>query len=156
MPYHDDVIKWKHFPRNWPFVRGIHRSPVNSPHKGKWRGNLTFSLICIWIKDWVKNREAGDLRRYGAHYDVIVMFSDDMVSILSHNDMLSKIGSTTTRNKVGMCHYRDVPWESSHHRQLVCSLKNFRQTTIEVIKVPHDWPFVWIPWWRHQMETFSA
>ena len=30
---HDDVIKWKHFPRNWPFVRGIHRSPVNSPHK---------------------------------------------------------------------------------------------------------------------------
>ena len=32
---HDDVIKWKHFPRNWPFVRGIHRSPVNSPHKGQ-------------------------------------------------------------------------------------------------------------------------
>ena len=28
----DDVIKWKHFPRYWPFVRGIHRSPVNSPH----------------------------------------------------------------------------------------------------------------------------
>ena len=25
---HDDVIKWKHFPRYWPFVRGIHRSPV--------------------------------------------------------------------------------------------------------------------------------
>ena len=37
---HDDVIKWKHFPRYWPFVRGIHRSPVNSPHKGKWRGTL--------------------------------------------------------------------------------------------------------------------
>ena len=31
--YHDDVIKWKRFPRNWPFVRGIHRSPVNSPQK---------------------------------------------------------------------------------------------------------------------------
>ena len=31
---HDDVIKWKHFPRYWTFVRGIHRSPVNSPHKG--------------------------------------------------------------------------------------------------------------------------
>ena len=24
---HDDVIKWKHFPRYWRFVRGIHRSP---------------------------------------------------------------------------------------------------------------------------------
>ena len=32
-PTHDDVIKWKHFPRYWPFVRGIHRWPVNSPHK---------------------------------------------------------------------------------------------------------------------------
>ena len=25
---------------------GIHRSPVNSPHKGQWRGALMFSLIC--------------------------------------------------------------------------------------------------------------
>ena len=29
--FHDDVIKWKHFPRNWLFVRGIHRSPVTAP-----------------------------------------------------------------------------------------------------------------------------
>ena len=43
---HDDVIKWKHFPRYWPFApRGIHRSPVNSPHKGQWRGALMLSLI---------------------------------------------------------------------------------------------------------------
>ena len=70
---HDDVIKWKHFPRYWPFVRGIQRSPVNSPHKGQWRGALMFSLICVWINGWVNNREAGDLRCYRAHYDVIVM-----------------------------------------------------------------------------------
>ena len=44
---HDDVIKWKHIPRYWPFVWGIHRSPVNSPHKGQWRGALMFSLICV-------------------------------------------------------------------------------------------------------------
>ena len=71
--YHDDVIKWKHFPRFWPFVRGIHRSPVNSPHRGQWRGALMFSLICAWIQGWVNNCEAGDLRRHRAHYDVIVM-----------------------------------------------------------------------------------
>ena len=39
-PLHDDVIKWKHFPRYWPFVRGIHRSPVNFHHKGQWHGAL--------------------------------------------------------------------------------------------------------------------
>ena len=71
---HDDVIKWKHFPRYWPFVRGIHRGPVNSPHKGQWRGALMYSLICAWINGWVNNGEAGDLRRHCAHYDVIVMW----------------------------------------------------------------------------------
>ena len=70
---HDDVIKWKYFPRYWPFVRGIHRSPVNSPHKGQWRGALMFTLICARINVWVNTRKAGDLRRNRVHYDVIVM-----------------------------------------------------------------------------------
>ena len=42
-------MKWKHFPRYWPFVPGILRSPGNSPHKGQWLGALIFSLICVWI-----------------------------------------------------------------------------------------------------------
>ena len=68
-----NVIKWKLFPRYWHFVRGIHRSPVNSPHKGQSRGALMFSLISAWINEWVNNREAGDLRRHRDHYDVIVV-----------------------------------------------------------------------------------
>ena len=45
---HDDVIKWKHFLRYWPFVRGIHRSPVDSPHKGQWRGaSMFFFYLCL-------------------------------------------------------------------------------------------------------------
>ena len=47
--------------------------PVNSPHKGQWRGALMFSLICARINDWVNNRDAGDLRRHRGHNDVIVM-----------------------------------------------------------------------------------
>ena len=70
---HDDFIKWKHVPCYWPFVRGIHRSPVNSPHKGQWRGALMFSLICSWINGWEDNGEAGDLRCNHAHYDVTVI-----------------------------------------------------------------------------------
>ena len=70
---HDDVIKWKHFPRNWPFVREIHRSRWIL--HTKWRGALMFSLICVWINGWVNNGEAGDLRRHRGHYDVIVMFN---------------------------------------------------------------------------------
>ena len=71
--FHDDIIKWKHFLRHWPFVRGIHRSPVNSPHKGQWCWALMFSLICTWKRGWVNNWDARNLRRYHAHYDITVM-----------------------------------------------------------------------------------
>ena len=98
-PLHDDVIKWKHFPRNWPFVREIHRSPVNFPHKGQWRGALMFSLIYAWINDWVNNREAGDLRRQHGHYDVIVMISTHLIGLsffesrhqLHYNDVIVNV-----------------------------------------------------------------
>ena len=49
---------------------GIHRSPVNSLHKGQWHRALMFSLISAWINGWANNHEAGDFRR---HYDVTVM-----------------------------------------------------------------------------------
>ena len=65
----------KNFLRYWSFVWKIHRSPVNSPHKGQWRRALMFSFICAWINCWPNNREAGDSRHHRAHYDVIVMDS---------------------------------------------------------------------------------
>ena len=71
---HDDIIKWKHFPRYWPFVRGIHQS------KGQWRWALMFSLICTQINGWVNNGEAGDLRCHRAHYDLTVMNYADLPS----------------------------------------------------------------------------
>ena len=86
---HDDVIKWKHFPRYWPFVRGIHRSPVNSAHKGQWRGALMFTLICARINDWVNIGEAGDLRRNRAYYDVIVMIRTTVTIKLTTYDKRS-------------------------------------------------------------------
>ena len=63
----------ENFPRYWPFVRGIHRSPVNFRHKGQWRGAFMFSLICAWTNGWVNNRDAADWRRDGAHFGVTVM-----------------------------------------------------------------------------------
>ena len=58
------------------FIRGIHRWPVNSPHKGQWCRALMFSMICDWTNSRANNGDAGDLRRHCAHYDVIVMWGD--------------------------------------------------------------------------------
>ena len=72
-----DISWWRHQMETLSALldlcAGIHQWPVNSPHKGQWRGALKFSLICAWINAWVNNHEAGDLRRHRAHYDAIVM-----------------------------------------------------------------------------------
>ena len=59
--FHNDVIKWKQFPRSWLFVRGNHRCP-----------GWAF-LLDAWTNGWAKKRNAGDLRRHHAQYDVTVM-----------------------------------------------------------------------------------
>ena len=63
--------------------------PGELPTQSHWRGALMFSLICVWINGWVKNREAGDLSRYRAHYDVTVMWAlfsylDPMFALRCH------------------------------------------------------------------------
>ena len=80
----DEVIKRKHVPRHWPFVRGIHRSPMNSPHKSQWRGALMFSLICAWAN----NGDTGDFRRHRAHYDVIIMCAERSTTVHEVNTVM--------------------------------------------------------------------
>ena len=64
---------------------GINRSPVNSPHKGQWHVALKFSFICAWTNGCANNRDAGDLTRHRAHYDVTVM-------LYSYTTMISVVG----------------------------------------------------------------
>ena len=98
---------WRHqmetFPRHWTFVRGIHRSRVNSAHKGQWRGALMFSLICAWMKGWVNNREAGDLR----------LLAPIMTSLCNifwfkfHCNMFPKIKLTTGQHQLRECFFAE-------------------------------------------------
>ena len=138
--YHDDVIKWKHFPHYWPFV-----------HKGQWRGALMFSLIWAWINGWVNSREAGDLRRHRAHYDVIVMITrikgDVMNDAFLHrlnmdsermkwsiHELWLKLGFTITMTS-WWARWRFNPSTSRLFTQ------PYDQAHIkEIIKAPRHWP----------------
>ena len=55
-----------------------------------------FSLVCARINGWVNNSEAGDLRRYRAHHDVIVMTGNahKMVNKYHLQNYTFKIGAT--------------------------------------------------------------
>ena len=111
--HHRLAIKswWRHplevFSALLAICGGIHRSPVNSPHKGQWRGAL-FSLICAWTHCWVNNRLTGDLRRHRAHCDVIVMLMSSLdvcfVVILNkqfrHHRLAIKLRHQNTRDAI--------------------------------------------------------
>ena len=108
--FHGDAIKRKHFPRNWPFVRGIHRSPVDSPHKGQWLGALIFSLIYARTYGWVNNRDAGDLSRHRAHYNITLM----QFSHKSHKsaNIVKPRQWTPTIHTIDDCSHFAPPWRS--------------------------------------------
>ena len=113
---HDDAINRRHFLHYWPFVRGIHRSSVNSPHKGQWRGALMFSLICAWMNGWVNNGEAGGLRRHRAHYDVIVMLRS-LCSLKFMKNIKWLIGHKRTvwaNERRDICDVFSLCWYRSH------------------------------------------
>ena len=134
MPSHDDVIKRKHYPRYWLFVPGIHRSPVNSPHKGQWRGALMFSLICAWTNGWASNRDDGDLRRHRTHYDVTVMFLWNWQPVRSITttqplQMISRVGWSRDSGSSGQ-----------------------RLSDVSQSNTPHTFS----EWWRHDMGTLCA
>ena len=145
----DDVIKWKHFPRCWPFVRGIHRSPLNSLHKGQWRGALTFSLICVWINGWVNNREAGDLRCHRAHYDVTVM------KLYIHDDITWKRIVMGNKRRLKLCIIckLTISLNPLLNKQLSCqylSRINARVTSLYYTNNYHDYTRLLVLLLRHR------
>ena len=85
-----------HFFRVTGPLRGIHRSPVNSPRKGQWRRAMVFSLICGSINVWVNNR---------TQYDVIVIY----LAVHQHSRKLFK---QSTRNIWfgNVRNYYDIKW----------------------------------------------
>ena len=48
-----------------------------------------FFFIRAWINDWVNTREAGDLRRHRAHYDVIMMCFRG--GIITHSGLMADL-----------------------------------------------------------------
>ena len=67
--FHDDVVKWKHFPRYWPFVRGI-TGLLWIPHTKASDAELWCFLE---LNKRLSKQSWGLVRRYHAHYDVTVM-----------------------------------------------------------------------------------
>ena len=159
---HNDVIKWKYYSHNWPFVRGIHRWPVNSPHKGQWRGALMFSLICAWINNWANNGDAADLRRHNVHHDVTVMFVCRRWNMWTSGSIMAASGRAIF-NDFRMASsgwrlkgfdprpaYRHWPWMTSLYGPVICTVRTHNwcytkrrilQLFITMRPIQNEWHF---------------
>ena len=144
---HDDVIKWKHFPCYWPFVRGIHRPQVNSPHKGQWRGALMFSLVCAMNKGlskqpwrwWVETpsrslwRHCNDTETFSRDptiYDVESTLTKYQMQMMFTSNCLRpnyKLGSILWRRRPLWYGINRVIWDIWWYRWLVNQWNNRKQ-----------------------------
>ena len=100
--FHYDVIKWKHFPRHCPLCgefTGHRWIPLT---KGSDAELSCFLWSVPWINGWVNNGEAGDLRRYRAHYDITVID-------------ITFLGTTPVNNRINHYNYKTVAWLSYHY-----------------------------------------
>ena len=122
---------WRHhmetFPRYWPFLRWIPLTKASDAEL--W----CFLWSAPWINGWVNNREAGDLRRHHAHYDVIVMVATKLQQHLKYEDDIHKVNSAPSKFKI--CRAEEIGFgnlttDISHYD--VMAWKRF----------PHFWSFV--------------
>ena len=114
---------------------GEFTGPVNSPHKGQWRGALMFSLICVWINGWVNNGEAGDLRRHRSHYDVNVMW----ISLRTSRQIPKR---KPDHRRLFMLAYRHQNLIHQHWTRLIFADEPRVSLCICIYNVPALWFFV--------------
>ena len=102
--------------------------------KDQWRGALRFSLICVWTNGWANNRDADDLKRHWADYDITLMTSCWQQSITRVSSSLvssqlcsAVLDKSTLVQVMAWCrqatsHYLSQCWHSSELNRSCASL----------------------------------
>ena len=147
------------------------RSPVNSHHKGQWRGSLMFSLIRSWANGWANHRAADDLKLHCTHYDgsvMIFMYSLLCPSLSKYVDYRSILGSRQNTVSYNMmtssngnifrvtgpfCGEFNGPGEFPTQRPVTWNFDVFFDLLLNkrLSKQPWGWWFETLSWslWRH-------
>ena len=116
------VTWWRHQMETFLALLGLYvRNSLvigEFPHKGQWRGALTFPVICVSTNGWINNRDAGDLRRHRAHYDVTVIV----------------LRITKSCSQQAHSHHHHLPASVSDYFQLVFS-KTYRMNSEHTLKI---------------------
>ena len=88
----------------------------NSPAPGEFPAQRPVTrsfdvLICVWMNGWVNNREAGDLGRYSAHYDVIVIGNSQFIHYQRNYGIFGKRDRNT---QIWHFDFLEIAWHQPH------------------------------------------
>ena len=123
-------------PRSWwrhpiETFSAMHRSPMDFPHKGQWRGTL-ISMICAWTNGWANNQDT-NLIHHRPQYDVSVMY------ITFSGRFCEEVYAKCS----GACCPDDVTtWKPIPHNWFfVRRIRRYHDDVIEWKHFPRYWPF---------------
>ena len=132
------------FSTSLAFYAGIHRSPVNSPHKGQWHEALLFSVICTRINGWINNGEAGDTRRHRVHYDVTVMalpqsYAMTSMCVCMHLYECDYICASSISKTVASIHFKKIYFQNRQiEKYLMITRQSYTISRILLCKYLHS------------------
>ena len=113
---HNHFMTWKHFPNHWLFVRGLHRSLVDSPHKESVMGTLMFSLMLSWTSCCTISQVTSHLRHHdfmwrnynnGPHWWMNSPAKENMNLVTFMKNHQDRPGRNTFTLLKRICHYFD-------------------------------------------------
>ena len=156
---HDDVIKWKHFPRYWPFVRGIHRSRSHSQHNVGTPLNMHPQACVVMIVTYalVPNRlqDIVGMMSYELHYlciwnrvTAIKLYSRDV----DNPSFFSLTSPSSHSGNNALCREGGDPSDMARFQQVKVAPAS--QVFYMFYCASEAYPIVTTSWWRHQMEAF--
>ena len=108
---HDDVIKWKHFPRNWPFVRVPGEFPTKRPVT--WSFEIFFELrpnkrLSKQWPGWWSEMQSSPLWRHRNVFTLQVPAPNDpkVITVLAApNGVKPSAVTVLHQNVIGCCWY---------------------------------------------------
>ena len=139
----------------------------NSPITGEFpaqrpvtRG-FNVSLICAWTNGWVNNRDAGDLRRHRAHYDVTVMWIRVLVYVALdwvHRWSRSKIITSTNADFLPTGPFsaplKQISYKTVHLKCCLQDVSHFVEVSMSWPQWRVCWPILSMFGFQRSLETF--
>ena len=164
-------MKWKHFPYFWTFFRGIHRSPMDSLHKGSVIQSFDISFAAILSKQFNRQSRVRCLKLSWCSFYATVMSCEvskttwfGLAMIISLSYLTGKDPALLQRHRSHLRSIKEIKTYFARLRPNMSSSSVYPvapEISLLLIKTNRLMNatvggIIICSRWRHQMETFAG